>query len=103
METIEIIGLIILIIVVMEFATFLVYGGFVTKETEEVFMNLDKSKLRLNQFDPTILSTNPYIANVPFSLFSKYHINGIGTIPRWSKLHKKIKHYFAVAIINQMN
>lgn len=97
-----VIYLILIIIAVAETATFIVYGSFVSKEVANVYMNLDESKLRLNHYDKSILSTNCYITNVPFSLFSKYHINGMGTIPRWSKLHKKVNHYFAVASLNEM-
>lgn len=88
------------LVAIMEFATLIVYGGFVSKQITDVYMNLDESKLRLNQFNPSILSTNHYITNVPFSVFSKYHIEGLGTVPRWSKLHKKINEYFAIACRN---
>lgn len=86
---------------IMEFATFITYGGFVSKQITDVYMDLDESKLRLNQFNPSILNTNScYIGNVHFSIFSKYHILGLGTIPRWSKLHKRVNEYFAIACRN---
>lgn len=88
------------LVAIMEFATFMTYGGFVSKQITDVYMNLDESKLRLNQFNPSILSTNCCITHVPFSLFSKYHISGFGTIPRWSKLHKRVNEYFAIACRN---
>ena len=88
------------LVAIMEFATFMVYGGFVSKQITDVYMNLDENKLRLNQFNPSILSTNCYISNVPFSLFSKYYISGLGIIPRWSKLHKRVNEYFAIACRN---
>lgn len=88
------------LVAIMEFATFIIYGGFVSKQIIDVYMNLDESKLRLNQFNPSILSTNCYITSVPFSVFSKYHIEGMGTVPRWSKLHKRINEYFAIACKN---
>ena len=88
------------IVAIMEFATFMTYGGFVSKQITDVYMNLDESNLRLNQFDPSILNTHTYITNVPFSVFSKYHISGLGTIPRWSKLHKIVNEYFAIACRN---
>ena len=88
------------LVAIAEFATFMTYGGFVSKQIADVYMNLDESKLRLNQFNPSILSTNCYITNVPFSIFSKYHISGLGTIPRWSKLHKRVNEYFAIACRN---
>lgn len=89
-----------LLLIILEFSTFIVYGGFVSKHITNVYMNLDESKLRLDEFNPSILSTNCYITNVPFSLFSKYYISGFGTIPRWSKLHNRINEYFAIAIKN---
>lgn len=90
------------IIAVAEFATFVTCGGFVSKQITDMYMNLDESKLRLNQFNSSILSTNPYISKVPFSFFSKYYIHGLGTIPRWSKLHKRVNEYFVIAIKNNL-
>lgn len=49
------------LVAIMEFANFMTYGGFVSKQITDVYMNLDESKLRLNQFNPSILSTNCYI------------------------------------------
>lgn len=89
------------LIAIMEFASLCVYGWFVSKEVTEVYMNLDESKLRLNQFNPSIIVGQPaYITNIPFSLFAKYHIEGLGTIPRFSKLEKRVKQYYAIALRN---
>lgn len=88
------------IVAIIEFVTFIVYDGFVSKQTTDVYMNLDESKLRLNTYNPSILMTNCYISKVPFSIFSKYHINGQGSVPRWSKLHKRINEYYAIALKN---
>ena len=100
MGTIITISVLVFIIVAMELSTFFVYGGFIDKEIEEMYMNLDESELRLNIYNPSILSTRYFITHVPFSFFVKYYINGIGTVPKWSKLHKKINHYFIVATKN---
>lgn len=85
-----------------EFGTIEIFGGFVSKQVTDMYMNLDESKLTLNQFDSSILTTSeyPYISKVPFSFFSKYYISGLGTIPRWSKLHKRVNEYFVIAIKN---
>lgn len=96
----NIIYLLVGIVAVMELATLIVYSGFVSKQIRDVYMNLDESELRLNEFNPSILNTKFYITNVPFSIFSKYHISGLGTIPRWSKLHKRVKEYFVIACKN---
>lgn len=90
------------LLIVFELVTIGVYGRFVSEELTEVYMNLDTSKLQLNRFSASILNTGTkaYIATVPFSLFSKYHINELGTVPRWSKLHKQINKYYAIAVKN---
>lgn len=88
------------IIVIFEIITVIIYGKFVSNEITNVYINLDETKLRLNTFNSSMLMTPCYIARHPFSLFSKYHIEGLGTVPRWSKLHKKIEYYFAITIKN---
>lgn len=95
-----IIIILLVLLVIWEGTTFFVYGSFVEPHVTDHYMNLDTSTLRLNQYDPTILSTKQYIANVPFSLFVKYHIDKLGTVPRWSKLHKRIQEYFVIAFEN---
>lgn len=40
------------------------------------------------------LNNGGYISTTLFSLTSKYYINGLGCVPRWSKSHKKIKKLF---------
>lgn len=90
------------IVAFAELSAFFVYGGFVSKETTDVYMNLDESKLRLNQFNSSILATPCYITHISFSILSKYHISGLGRIPRWSKLHKRVKQYFEIATKNSM-
>jgi hypothetical protein len=75
-------------------------SGFVSKQITDVYINLDESKLSLNQFNSSILNTNCYIKKVPFSIFSKYYISTLGTIPRWSKLHKRVNEYFIIAYRN---
>lgn len=88
-------------VAIMQLATFITYGGFVSKQITDVYMNLDESELRLNTFNPSILATNCYIDKTPFSIFSKYYIDGQGTVPRWSKLHKRINEYYAIALRNE--
>lgn len=92
--------LFIIVIFCFEVGTLIVYGGFVAKEVAEVYMNLDETQLTLNKSYPHILNTNCFIAPLPFSIFSKYYINGLGTVPRWSKLHRRINEYYAIAAKN---
>ncbi len=83
-----------------EILVYIVYGKFVSKETEYLYSNLDINRLKLNSHNHSILrnsNTTSYITNVPFSIFSRYYISECGTIPRWSKLHTKVKEYFVIA------
>ena len=90
----EILGKLILIVLLVECATFYVFGWFISKETEKKFLELDFNDFDFNSFSDSILSTDPYISTVPLPILTKYYINGEGTILKWSKLHKKIeKHY----------
>lgn len=95
--------IIILFIIFYEIAVLCVYGVWVKNSTIKYYLNLDTNKLRLNQFTHTILTTgNTFIYAVPFSFFVKYHIDGKGTVPRWSKLHRRIKQYYMIAVWKQL-
>lgn len=90
----EIISIIILITLILEGATFLVFGWFISKETEKKFLELNFNNFEFNCFSDSILSTDPYISTVPLPILTKYYISGKGTILRWSKLHKKIENHY---------
>ena len=75
---------------IFEFASLLTYGWWTKRK-----VLLDNRAL--NRYDSDILSTlfEPYISKNPFPLLSsKYHISGIGLVPRWSKFHKEIEAKF---------
>lgn len=88
-----------LLILINEISILIIYGGFVSKQVIDVYMNLDERKLRINKFDERILESNYYfyISTLPFSLFSRYYISGLGVVPIWSKLHSRINYYFIIA------
>lgn len=92
----------IVLMVISEISSFSVYGKFVSKEVEDIYMKLDESKLRLNSLNPQILSTTYFIAPIPFGILCKYYINGIGSVPRWSRLHKRITQYYVIALKNEI-
>lgn len=89
------------LLILSEIATFIVFGCFASKKDTELLMNLDPKNLELNKYSKSILRTEPFISTLPFSIFAKYYINDKGIVPRWSKLHKKIKEYYIIA--NQNN
>ena len=100
---IYILMIILAVIISFEFASLATYGKFIPKYIEEEFMNLNEAKLRLNQFDTSILLINNFcIYKVPFSLFSIYYVSNIGVVSRWSPLTKKIREYYKIAIKNSL-
>lgn len=90
-----------ILLIISETSTFVVYGCFVSKKDTELLMNLDPKNIELNAYDKSMLCTRPFITTLPFSVIAKYYINDKGIVPRWSKLHKKIKEYYIIA--NQNN
>lgn len=96
-----VIGVLVGLGVLDQILTILVYGSFVSKYTENIYMSLDESKLRLNMFNPEIISTDCYISKVAgCRILTKYFICGHGTVPRWSPLHKRIEEYYHIAMRN---
>lgn len=86
---------------IFELIGFSVYGFPVSKETAKLFMDIPQRKL--NPYNMSILTGSPYIAKVSFSLFTKYYIDGVGTVWRWSKLHKRIEEYYKIALLKILN
>jgi len=86
----DIIYILLAMIIIAELSTFLTYGWFVSKKVTETYMNLDEDELELNIYDPSILIIgNTFISTNLFSFTSKYHIDDLGVVPRFSKLEKK--------------
>ena len=90
-----------LIFLSMEVATLVVYGNPISKTVEDKYLKLiNLDNYRLNYLDHKILSDKTsfkFITNVTFSLISRYHIDTVGIIPRWSPLHNQIKETFKQA------
>lgn len=84
------------IIVAFEMSTWLVYGSFVDKEVQERYLN--KVNVERNPFCSSILYVDelPFVAKLPLPLFCKYYISDVGTVPRWSKLHKELNRYYKI-------
>jgi len=69
----------IIFFIVSELAIIRIYGKFINKKGEIQIIKV------LEKYGVSVLGKLPIT-----SIFSKYYLNGIGTVPRWSKLHKKI-------------
>lgn len=90
------------LLTINEFAVLLTYGSFINKTHIDYFSDLKPDDYWLNSLDTSIIgleNKRGFITNLPFSIFSKYYIDGYGTVPRWSKLHKKINEYYLKAEI----
>lgn len=85
--------------IVKQFASYIVYGSFINKQKQNRYMNLNKDEYRINSYDNSILSIpGTFISNVQFGIFAKYYIYEVGVVARWSKLHKKINEYYKIGL-----
>lgn len=86
-----------LIIIINEFLLYSVYGFFAEEEVLKKYFDERNGGFVLNPFEPRIIEfRNPYDGtfitdHTSVSIFSKYHINGVGRVWRWSDSHKKIE------------
>lgn len=86
----------------LEVATLSIMGWYVGDKYLDWLREEGSKAVRLNLYNKKLLSVggvveNTGIAPVPFSLISKYYIQGNGPVPRWSKSHKLIKELYAQA------
>lgn len=88
--------------VIFEFAAHIVYGTN-KKSINKIIETLENKNVRLNMFDNNIFiieGFNPYVATQPFSLLSKYYINNLGLVYRWTKAHKVLQNLHNKALLN---
>ena len=68
----------------------IIFGGYLSdEELDAYYSKYFDSMYRTGR----ILTSNHeygFTAKVPFGIFSKYYVNDIGQIPRWSKWTKKL-------------
>lgn len=100
-----------MVILILELSTYSIYGQLLSNNKVDEYLtkyqpfrknpynsNIISPKLLIddlshNEFQDRLMRGG-YISTTPFSLTSKYYINGLGCVPRWSKSHKKIKNLF---------
>jgi hypothetical protein len=70
------------------------WGGFVDDNVLEMFA-INEEKLNFKNFGETQLNTLPRIV-IKESMLSKYFIDSIGRVPRFSKTHYEIERLFKV-------
>ena len=81
--------------VAFEISSYATYGKMIS---DNKIPNLDDYVL--NTVNPSIMLNHKvnygrfYITDSPFPLLSKYHVSGIGRVPRWSDGHKQIERKF---------
>lgn len=77
-------------LIAFEGSTRLTYGPLLKEVWLDGYIKTRLPNLRLNFYTPSILTDNeyPFIAKSMPALTSKWYIDGIGRIPRWSKWSK---------------
>lgn len=95
------------LVAISELSIFIAYGGFISKEMAKTFMDLNIYLMSINPYNSSMLSLGVnhsiYVTKIPVSIMCKYHIAGVGIVPRFSKLHYKIEKYYIDVIKKTIN
>lgn len=80
-----------IVLIIWEICLVSSYGQYITDEKIIAAAIKHLENGQLNSLDKTIISTSKgFFTNVSFSLIVNYYWNGVGLVPRGSKLHKAI-------------
>lgn len=88
--------------VIFELSTHLTYGTN-KNSTNKIIETLENKNVRLNTYNNNIFyieGFSPYIATNPFSLLSKYHVDDLGLVYRWTKAHRVLRNLHDKALLN---
>jgi len=98
---ITIILIILGIITIWDLISISVYGWYVKDKEIYQYLKDNSNNLRVNMYDNNIfhVGNGPYIRTVPPTFTAKWHISGIGLVPRWSKTHKLINELHLKALL----
>lgn len=74
----------------LEVTHLLVCGWYINDTRCHHNLNTLRNHLRLNMFNDSIIKipNGTYASTIFISLICKWHINGLGMVPRWSKTHR---------------
>jgi hypothetical protein len=100
--------LIMIILITIEGVSYSVYGPILnSKDVNDALDYHTPKGIRINSLDSNILTLGdnsdygkhemPFISCGSLSIFSKYYINDVGRVSRFSKEHKRIKQIFKQA------
>lgn len=88
--------------VVFEVVALLRDGWFIDKKTEEFVMGLDDSRVWISFFNRELRVHKSEVSICKRgSLLSKWYIEGLGSVPRWSRVHNKIEDLYFSALTNE--
>lgn len=96
----KIVVITIMFIGIVELCLFIVYGFFVKEKDVKEYLDKRDVNFELNLLNKNILTfRNPWDGkfidkHVPLSFLSKYYIQGMGRVWRWSEGHKRIDNLF---------
>ena len=88
--------------IVNEIVIIAIYRWFISKEVEGFFTEFKEDDYSLNPYMLSLLTLPRGYISKHWSIFSLYEIYGVGVVPRWSKLHKKINEYYKIAWKNYL-
>ena len=91
----------IMFIGVVELSLFITYGSFVKEKDVKEYLDKEDGNFELNPYNKDIIISfrKPWDGkfidkHVPLSFLSKYYIQGMGRVWRWSEGHKRIDNIF---------
>lgn len=95
---IKILIITILLILVVRLAAHIVFGGLLLDKDslKSLEDKINKGNNELNHYNSDIINVDNlfFISDIGFDILCKYHIDDVGTIPRWSKAHTLIDNEF---------
>lgn len=84
-------GILLVVVLIFEGTHMSVFGGLLGERTLKMVLEVRLDSLELNPYSNTIMSDRDYTSERPYlsclgqSMLTKWNIDGIGCVPRWSK------------------
>lgn len=89
-----IIGMFLYLAIISEFSRYCAFGWMIDKNELNRFMRRNMGKYSLNVYSSQNnlfhATELPFISRIGWGIFSNWHVDGYGSIPRWSQWHKEL-------------
>lgn len=91
MEIIALVSPLLIVWVIVEISTRIVYGRFLDEGELDVYFGKYLASTYLNKFNDKILSGPPkYVSRHYLSVFGRWHVSDHGVVPYWSKWNRRL-------------